>query len=153
MSSLLSQLRLFEWNFQIPSPYSQSNIVKLYCISLSLEEARKQVIEMLTKFEELAEEKNILEQEKKKHSRDPISLFNYEVNHYAKLKEMYACNINYQFGCHDSSIDPRDYTLNLQVIKGHEYYYKTPQMSLENFIKTTEPTIKNVNLISFEVGI
>jgi hypothetical protein len=152
VSNILSKLRLFEWKFQIPIDYSQNNLVSLSCISVSVEEARQQILSMLSEFENLAEKKNNLEKEKKqkiKHSSS-TEYFNHEINYYLEIKKMYQCNITYEIGCRDSSMSPYDYTRNMKVINGHDYIYNTFQ--LEDLIKIIEPQIKCVNLISFYVG-
>jgi hypothetical protein len=154
MSSILSQLRLFQWNFQIPIQYTQSDIVSLSCISLSVEEARHQIISMLTKFEQLVEEKNILEKEKNNNIRYSTGkeYFDHELSYYKKIKQMYQCDIIYQPGCKDSSMSPHDYTLTMKVINSHSYTYQQDLISLQDLIKTVEPQINPVNLVSFHVG-
>ena len=150
-TSILVNLCLFEWNFQIPIQYSQPNMVKLSCIAFSVEQARKLILAMFTKFEKLSKEKESLEQERKKQDYRGTTYFNYEIKYLAKLKQMYQCDITYQHGCRDSSIDPRDYTKDMKV-QDHYSQYTLHTISLEDFIKTTEPQIKTVNLLSFEVG-
>jgi hypothetical protein len=152
VSSILSQLRLFKWNFQIPFDYAQSNLVTLSCIDFSVEEARKQIISMLIKFENLAQEKNMLEKEKNQRVKysSGTELFYHETNYYTKIKQMYQCDITYEYGCRDSSMDPLDYTRHLKVVNG--YTFNQTSIRLEDLIKTIEPTINPVNLISFNVS-
>lgn len=151
VSSILSQLRLFEWRFQIPINYTQSNLVTLSCISISVEEARRQIVSMLIKFENLAEEKSILEKDRKQ-QHNSQTYFNIEMNYYSKIKQMYQCNISYQQGCRDSSMEPYDYTRDMKVVNSHNYSYNQDLIRLEDLIKTGEITITNVNLISFHVS-
>lgn len=151
-TSVLSKLCLYEWRFQIPMHYSQSNLVKLSCIAFSTEQARKLVLSMLLKFEELSKEKDRLEQERKKQDYGSTAYYNYEISYHQKLKQMYQCDITYQSDCRDSSVDPRDYTLDIKVIQGHNYYFTTLPIRLEDFIKTTEPQTKPLNFLSFEVS-
>jgi hypothetical protein len=152
VSSILSQLRVFKWRFQIPSPYTQSNLVTLSCIDFSVEEARKQIISMLIKFENLAQEKNMLEKEKNQRVKysNGADYIDHEFNYYAKIKQMYQCNITYEYGCRDSSMDPLDYTRDLKVVNG--YTFNQTSIQLEDLIKTVDPTINRTNLISFNVG-
>ncbi len=156
VSSILSQLRLFEWKFQIQNGYSP-NFVSLRCIAFSVEEARQQILSMLTQFENLTEEKNKLDAEKKdklqqiKYSRG-TDYIDCEINYYAKIKQMYQCDITYEHGCRDSSIQPYDYTRDMKVVNSHMFSYTLSFIRLEDLIKTVEPTINHVNLISFNVG-
>ena len=150
-SSILSHIHLFEWHFQIPIPYSENNLIKLSCISISVEEARKQIMSMLIKFEHLAGEKQILDEQRKQQYKSQ-NWIDHEMNYYGKLKQMYQCYITYKNGCRDSSIDPRDYTCDIKVINGHVFTYSQNFIRLEDLIKTIEPTIKPVNLVSFHVG-
>ena len=147
MSSILANLRLFEWYFQIPIHYTQSNTVSLSCISFSVEEARHQILSMVTKFEQLAKEKNNLEKEKNQRVKysSGAELFAHELSHYKKMQEMYQCNIHIDNSIRDSAMDPRDYTLNMNVV------YQDKQFKLDDMIKTVDPTIKPANLISFNV--
>ena len=153
MSSILSQLRLFQWNFKIPIQYTQSDIVSLSCISLSVEEARHQIISMLTKFEQLVEEKNTLEKEKNHNVKYSTGkeYFEHELNYYKKIKQMYQCDIIYQPGCKDSSMCPHDYKLTMKVVN-YKCYTHQDLISLEDLIKTVDPQINPVNLVSFHVG-
>ncbi len=151
VSSILSKLRLFKWNFQIPFQYTQSNLVSLTSIAFSVEEARQQIVSMLIKFENLAEEKNKLEKEKKEKIKyySSINYFDIELNYYAKIKQMYQCNINYEYGCRDSSMSPYDYTRDMKVMDGYDF---NKTFRLEDLIKSVDPQINEVNLISFHVS-
>jgi hypothetical protein len=154
VSSILSNLRLIQWRFEIPSPYTQSNMVSLSCIAFSVEEARKEIVSMLTHFENTKEEKNMLEKEKNQRVKysSGTDYIDREFNYYTKIKQMYQCNITYGMGSRDSSIDPRDYTRDLKVIDGNTNTFNKTLIRLEDLIKTVEPTVNRANLISFNVS-
>jgi hypothetical protein len=151
-SSILANLRLFKWNFQIPSPYTQSNMVSLSCIAFSVEEARKEIVSMLTHFENTKEEKNMLEKEKNQRVKysSGTDYIDHEFNYYTKIKQMYQCNITYGMGSRDTAMDPLDYTRDLKVIDGYDF--NQTLIRLEDLIKTVEPTVNRANLISFNVS-
>jgi hypothetical protein len=148
VSSILANLRLFKWSFQIPFQYTQSNQVSVSCIAFSVEEARQQILSMLTHFENTKEEKDMLEKEKNKYSNTK-DYFDHEINYYLKIKKMYQCDITYQLGCRDSSMSPYDYTRDMKVMDGYDF---NKTFRLEDLIKTVDPIINHANLISFNVS-
>ena len=109
---------------------------------------------MLTQFENLAQEKNMLEKEKNQRVKysSGAELFYHESNYYTKIKQMYQCNITYEMGCRDRSIDPRDFTRDLKVIDGNTNTFNQTLIRLEDLIKTVEPSVNRANLISFNVS-
>ena len=143
IESLFSNVRRFTWSFvDIDNPSYIS------CFAFSVEEAKKRVLQYLQQIESLQQEKKNVDQQ--------INVL-YKTNTYEEVRsqvtqlreqlEQQLPLIENNIGCVCTSIF--EYSRNMEVYYVNGSGGKWQEMTLQELILTTDPTIKEISCVSF----
>jgi hypothetical protein len=140
--SLFSSVRRFKWNF-----VDIFNPTHISCVAFSVEEAREVLLQYLTQIESLQEEKNILDHQiEDLYNKNSYDAVRSEVAQLREQLDQKLPPIENNIGCFCTSLF--DYSRHMEIhhVNGHKEW---KEMTLEELILTTEPTVEEFKLVSF----
>ncbi len=136
LTSLLPNIRRFEWHFTIG--FNQGSIS---CIALSVEDARQQILSILEQIENLADEKKVYEK-KRVSTTGPDTWEKLMQLRKEFMDKMPPVEKN--TGCDCPSAE--DYSRNMKIM-GRSRNQK--EVTLGEYIASTEPVVKEIINVKF----
>lgn len=142
--SLFSNVHRYTWRFS-----DGFNPTSLSCVAITVDEARSRLVEYLQHIESLREEKESVEQQMDALYKKVIEKENNDVI-YAEVRRLRdelhqkLPLIENNIGCYCRGVF--DFTRHTEVPNPNGW--ELPDITLEEFILTTEPQVKKVALVS-----